>query len=479
MIPLRQLGLLLLLFTVTVAIRWPHIGRPMGKHHEFCTATALRVLTVWHQEGIAGKGYNPATNFLGKANKHINNHASGNGQMVDTDSNYYYVSHPPLAYYLPYAVFSTLKIEPDVVPLQVFNLFIGLLCGLGIYQLARELLPSDRWVGVLAAGIYWFVPAVLWFQGNVYMSDMLVQPFFIAALLLALKVSENPRPNTIILLAITCFLATYTTWFGMLVAGSLGLYFLWKSKTIPRGGYIVLALMLSQILALGLMTWQYSQIAGFDAYWAELWHRFGVRGPGGALLQQLYIIIINYGANYGLLLVVAVAVAWVAREPIAPSLKTFLLHTLVPIGLLHALLPDYSGHDFTTLYLAVSLSVWLAVHISLLGKKWMWAMLAVAIASGPVLYIIANPYGQYSLNGDLYSIQYDEGQLLKQEPADAVLFIIGNTPSPEALWYAQRNVKQIPDEATALEFMQAHSHKSGVLFERPRGGIQRVKTLSL
>jgi hypothetical protein len=178
--------------------------------------------------------------------------------------------------------------------------------------------------------------------------------------------------------------------------------------------------------------------------------------------------------------VLALILAYYRRKELLTLLKPLLIMSMVPIFLVHILLPDYSGHDFTTLYLAVPLSVWLAVQVSLLRKKWMWAFLAVSIATGPLLYAIANPYGDYSFNGDLYSTQYDEGLLLKQEPTDAVLFIIGNTPSPEALWYAKRNVKQVPDEAAALEFMQTHSHNSGVLFERPRGGnFQKLKAISL
>jgi hypothetical protein len=485
--PLRHIFLLVGLFAITLAIRWPNLGRPMSKHHEFCTATALRVLTVWHQEGIASKGFNPATNFAGAANKYINNHASGSGQMVDADGNYYYVSHPPLAYYLPYAVFSALHIEPGALPLQYFNLFINLLCGLGIYLLARKLLPGSNWVGLLAATIYWFTPAVLWFQSNVYMSDMMAQPFYIGAVLLALYALDRPKAITTIGLAIVCFLGTYTTWFGMLVAVSLGLYFIFRAFSRPKYFWVVGLLVLSQVAALGLMAWQYSQIAGWAAYTAELGHRFGVRA-GNELPLSVFamIFLFNNIVNYGLLLLAPLALWFFSRnrEPI-PFLKQLLLLAMLPIALMYLLLGNYTGHDFTTLYLSVPLSAGVAVsamYLTGLGLRnaVIKIILIVAIVTGPALYVIANPYGEKSFNNDYYNTQMLKGQLLAQEPVDAMLFIKGSTPSIEALWYAKRNIKNVGSEVSALEFMKLHGINKGVTFETPRGNeLVKCKVLYL
>lgn len=487
MIPLRHIVVLLCLFAVTLAIRWPNLGRPMSKHHEFCTATALRVLTVWHQEGIASKGYNPATNFAGAANKYINNHASGSGQMVDAEGNYYYVSHPPLAYYLPYAVFSALHIEPDVLPLQYFNLFINLLCGFGIYLLARRLLPESSWAGPLAVTIYWFTPAVLWFQSNVYMSDMMAQPFYIAALLLTLYVINKPRPLTIAALAIVCFLGTYTTWFGLLVAGSLGLYFLFKALNRPAYFWVVGLLVLSQVLALGLMAWQYSQIAGWDAYMAELGHRFGVRGGAdGGVPINIMIQLFNYISNYGILLLAPLILWFFSRNRESmPPLKTFLCLGLLPIVLMHLLLANYAGHDFTTLFLSVPLSVGVAVAaVSLAALDYrnivIKSTLIIAIIIGPVLYFIANPYGEKSFNNEYYHVLMSKGQKLALEPTDAALFYVSHTPSIETLWYAKRNVKNVASEEEALYFLKKHGINKGIMFERNNwNNYQKTKTIYL
>ncbi len=493
MIPLRHVVVLFCLFAVTFAIRWPNLGRPMSKHHEFCTATALRVLTVWHQEGIASKGYNPATNFAGAANKYINNHASGSGKMIDGEGNYYYVSHPPLAYYLPYATFSLLHIEPDVLPLQYFNLFINLLCGFGIYLLARRLLPGYQWVGVVAALVYWFTPAALWFQSNVYMSDMMAQPFYIGALLLALYVKDNPRALTIVALALICFLGTYNTWFGMLVAGSLGVYFIFKAVSKPVYLWVVGLLVLSQVLVLWLIAWQYSQIAGWDALSAELVHRFGVRGK---LPHGIFDFILsrgaNYLANYGALVIF---IPFLFLVKLAPGFKPFLVISLLPIFLMHAILAEYTGHDFTTLYLAVPLSVLVAMLTVGFEQAHTYKgitafVIILSVISGPMFYQIANPYGEHSFKGDNYNTQMIMGLEMGLQPKDAIIFYTneGNVHvnwdgiplSPEMLWYAKRNVKQVGSEHEALDFLKLRSINTGVIFEQPYGReFQVAKIISL
>ena len=94
----------------------------MSKHHEFATATALRIIQIWYDNGIEKYNYNPVMNYNTPVDKFINNEANASGKMLDADGNYYYVSHPPFAYYFPYYVFKAIHVRPDVLPLQIFNM---------------------------------------------------------------------------------------------------------------------------------------------------------------------------------------------------------------------------------------------------------------------------------------------------------------------------------------------------------------------
>ncbi|MFZ1659615.1 MAG: hypothetical protein WAT61_12375, partial [Flavobacteriales bacterium] len=51
--PRRHSLILLAVFLLSVLVRTPQLGRPLSKHHEFCTAVALVVMDVWWERGWA------------------------------------------------------------------------------------------------------------------------------------------------------------------------------------------------------------------------------------------------------------------------------------------------------------------------------------------------------------------------------------------------------------------------------------------
>src|SRR5436189_51957 len=87
----RTLPVLLAIFLLSVAVRLPQLNRPLSRHHEFCTAIALRVMQIWYDNGIEKYNYNPVMTYSNNADKFINNHANQTGKMVDSNGNFYYV----------------------------------------------------------------------------------------------------------------------------------------------------------------------------------------------------------------------------------------------------------------------------------------------------------------------------------------------------------------------------------------------------
>lgn len=63
----KTLPILLVAFLLSVAVRLPQLGRPLSKHHEFCTAVTLRVLQVWWDNGIENYHYNPVMTYNNEA----------------------------------------------------------------------------------------------------------------------------------------------------------------------------------------------------------------------------------------------------------------------------------------------------------------------------------------------------------------------------------------------------------------------------
>src|ERR1043165_5917393 len=162
----RTLPLLFGIFLLSSDLRLPQLNRPLSKHHEFCTAISLRIMQIWYDNGIAKYGYNPVMTFNNPADKFINNSANASGKMIDKEGNYYYVSHPPFAYYFPFALFKLVHIRPDVLPLQILNLIFHFISGLFVYftvcllsfSRARNL-PYRP--GVVAFIIYIFLPVTM------------------------------------------------------------------------------------------------------------------------------------------------------------------------------------------------------------------------------------------------------------------------------------------------------------------------------
>ena len=228
----RTFPFLLGIFLLSVLVRMPLLNRPLSKHHEFCTAISLRVMQIWYDNGISKYGYNPVMTYNNRADKYINNNANTTGKMLDEAGNYYYVSHPPFAYYFPFFVFKILHVRPSVLSLQTLNLCFHFLSGLFIYFIVC-LLSFNRArsypyrSAIVAFVIYIFMPPTLWFQGNVYMSDMAVHLLFIIGVYIVLKMIIRQKfssPKYIFFYTICLAMMIYTSWLGVFFAFGVLVY---------------------------------------------------------------------------------------------------------------------------------------------------------------------------------------------------------------------------------------------------------------
>jgi hypothetical protein len=183
------------------------------------------------------------------ADKNINNDANASGRMIDDEGNYYYVSHPPFAYYFPFFIFKVLHIRPDVLPLQLLNLLFHLLSAIFVYftvcllsfNRARSYLHFPSFV---AYSIYLFLPSTLWFQGNVYMSDMAVHLPFIIGVYIVLKMVLRQKfyiPKYMVMYSLILFIMIYTSWLGVFFAFGVVAYSLLHVRDIRGFRVLILA----------------------------------------------------------------------------------------------------------------------------------------------------------------------------------------------------------------------------------------------
>jgi len=497
------MAILLLLFAVSVAIRLPYLNRPLGQHHEWLTAQTLVIHSIWYERGIVACGFQPIVTFGLPADKNI---IASMGKIASpTTGDYYYTSQPPLGYILPYLVLRLLGLRPDVLPLQVFNLAVHLVCVLLIFLIVRRLalhrgLRLPEIPALAGAAVYIFMPVTLWFHGNVYGFEILVQAFFLLAIYLFLRVLERPaRPAWLYTaLAVNAFFMSYTEWLGVFFAFSVGLYAIFHFRDrMVRWAFVAVAAGTAAALCLTFV--QYSQIAGVEEFLRRATSTYLKRsGLSNALsLDNSSLlnwkawerVIRHYMNGFGLLpLVFAIAAfAIVCGKSIkdmavhfGPMERAVVLLSLLPIVTHHLVFFDFTAiHDFSVLKDAVFFSLLVGMLCYLLqgtanggfavnGRQQLLNKgLALAFACSLLVGI-----GQFwKLNRDSNDNFKETGKLVaRTAKPDEVIFAVMEELCPQVVFYAHRNIDEYWGEQSARELIRKNGAKQGIIFELDEDG---------
>lgn len=469
----KTFPILLAIFGLSILVRIPNLNRPLSKHHEFCTAVALIPMTVWSENGIRNFHYDPVMNFQNPADKNINNGASSSGKMKDVNGNFYYVSHPPFAYLLPFFIFSLLHIKVSVLSLQLFHVSIHFVSALFVYFIVNLLsvhrgrdkpfIPS-----IVAFAVYVFLPVTMWFQSNVYMSDMLVQVFYIISIYVLLKMIMRNRFNSVkynFFLSLLVFCAAYTSWLGYLMALVFVIYLMNKARYETKALIPLFLTVSIVLLAFSLTFYQYAQIGGYRAYLAELFVRYKIRGtidlPSAGWFSLFWVnlmrfktLLVNYLLHYHWVF------AWIAFVFLFSMSQSklkfvftrygylFLLFSVVPIVMLHLFLLEYSHHDFTVLYAALPLAVIIGVFYDKLSRtqKISVRRLNIIIACMLLMFIaeyyLQNLPGKKSIKGAYYAQEKELGENLSKNALPDEVIYYDEKVSPIVVYYAKRNIAE-------------------------------------
>lgn len=479
--------LFVLIFILSVLIRIPNLNRPLSKHHEFLTAISLRILQIWEKEGAANLRFLPRMNYEGKANKQINNHASTTGNMKDGEGNFYYVSHPPLAYMIAYGFHFLLQIKVSLISIEVFNLLINFLSSFFIYLILLEFFEKKSSIPLVGFIIYLFNPTVLWFQSNTYMSDILVHFFFITTVFYLVKSKKTDfmlKSKSSLLLYLSLFLMCSCSWLGYFMGGVMALFFLYKAKK-QRSTFIhFIFVCLICSLALYLTVSHYSQIAGVENYLEQMKNRYAERGIGSsgdlflsiiALIKKYLILVVNTYINHGIVLsLLAIALVRYRKNTFHAFRripKHLLLFSSLPVLLLNLFLPDYCGHDFTSLYFSVVFTILLCSVVGLLFhypeklKTKHCLLIGLYILLSSLWYYGENLPGPNSIKGKPYALGMNLGKFIKERSKNElpVILISKDVLGPETVFYAERNIFEAQDKEEALRFLQVNHYSEGNL----------------
>ena len=463
-------------FALSIVVRLPQLDRPLGAHHELCTALVLTVLHNWHHDGfMAHKGVPPVT-YSGPADRYpegwTDSPALHNGVL-------YYVSHPPLAYDLPHLLFRLMGSAPHALGLQLFNIFFhGVAAGF-LLILVRLVRPGPQGVlaGQAAALLYLFMPAPLWFHGNAYMSDMFVQVPWLFHLLVAMRLfsrSGSPGKGELVLFGSSLFVTLHTSWLGAFAALASVIVAVWCRRSLGRWGMIQVMLVAGVAVSASMIVtaWRYLQVFDAGSLMAYFHSRFAVRGPASGVADTLYHVrqvLENYRTGFlpvlaalGLMAAYhALRREWSRTREV--QIMLFLLLAGLPVLLEHIVLLQYAHHDFAALKGGVLLCGLAGVGVSRLPGRWAHSLVMGASLAGVLYFHRLNPatlWGTEHLAG-----QREMGLAIAAEaPPHHAVFFLGYTPEPQVVWYAKRTIFRVdtPEEARAL--LRRQGTEEGVLF---------------
>lgn len=495
----KTLPILVLAFLLSVAVRLPELNRPLSKHHEFCTAVSLRILQIWYDNGIEKYNFNPVMTYNNPADKFINNEANASGKMLDADGNYYYVSHPPFAYYFPYAVFRMLHVRPDVLPLQLLNMLFHFLAAIFVYftvcllsfNRARSYLHFPSFI---AYCIYLFLPPTLWFQGNVYMADMAVHLPFVIGVYIVLKMILRQKfyvPKYIIGYILILFIMIYTSWLGVFYAFGVLVYSLLHVRTIKGFRVLIWSTIVVTFFTLRLITFQYSEINGMEAYIHEVINRYLIRGSVTQLhhgflhfLLSYFLlfkdILYNYLVNYLPIYLLIGGFIWISftraklKIVFSDNGYRFIWLSVLPVVLMHLVFMQYSAQDFTVLYASLFFSVLIGIlydkvkKADIISDKALNGLVMLTIVVLIAQFYVTNLPGDKSITNQYYSRDKELGELIKAKcPKEKVAFITSpiGKPLPQMVFYAGRNILLIESYEEAAEFLKKRKIKEGVVLD--------------
>lgn len=480
--------ILVLLFAFSIFVRWDDFNMPMGRHHEFITGHVLSANSNFRDQGIANLHFAPAWTFNTVADKYY----SGTTPFIKDENNVeYYVSYPPLCFIAAY-YFQMPFGGPSVTGIRVFSVLIHLSCALLVFAIAnllfrRNIKEEICWASIIAFAVYVFAPGNLWFHGNVYFADMLVQVFVLAFVYVFIKFYRNEYSlkKTSLLFFAIIFLGVYTEWIMVFMAFFAAVFFLVKSIKNKQNLLPVMALGLGVALSIALTYYQFSLIDGLDSLIASQSSRLKERSgmvAEAAELDRTYFSVnsfvnINnhFKTNYLSVVRMVFFSAFVLLLLLLNKERRssfFLRNRLLLMVLVllaasifthnFAFLNFTAVHDFSTLKASTLFALIIALFFNELmlfvkefnGTENRLFLTLSSIAFLAMIFFSIKEYHEVNNTRDFAWDQYEVGEIVKAHTAGDELVFTSEYVSPMLMYYAQRRVLKINSKEHALTITQ-------------------------
>ena len=483
-----------LLFAISILIRIPNIDRPLSVRYEWVTAHTLITLGIWMEEGIVEHNFNPIYTFPNPNDHHIKCPISG---VSDTGGNYYYVSYPPFSFILPFLTFKLAQASITPLNLQIFNLFIHLICSVLIFLIIQRLYKDKNgdYAALAGASVYIFSTTNLWYHSNVYFADILVQLFFLSTILFYLRLTRKRQFRTTnqLLLCISVFFMVYTEWLGVLMTGVL----LFHSLLSLKDRKTTLLIAASASAALLTFILQYSSVDGLENYLNTLLNRFSERSGNtnqvslldpAAHIKFATIYMRNFFPQFILIIFSIFLIAIFNLSPKKLHLKRpefdALLLSLFPVIIHHYLLFQFTiVHELSLVKATVPTSLIIAFlverlykltnHKELAIQRYLYNLVFISMISLSVYF-----YYSHIIKPDEY-LSLRLGTQIKKtsSPSDTIFFKTTKTlggfmiqapknfvMAPQFQYYSGRCIQVVADEIEAIEHLDKYNKEKGIIY---------------
>jgi len=493
-----MLGVLVVLFVLSILLRLPNLNRPLAGGHEWITAHTLIVLDIWNDSGMGKFYYSPTITWQNPGDKGIS--WENYRLLKDQQDNYYHTSYPPLGYYLPYAVFKIAGVAPNPLGLELFNLALGGISAALIYLTVRRLYRSEASVAWVTAGwatiSYMFTPAVLWFQCNTYFLDMLMQPLFLLFILCGATLLETDsavKYRWWWLAGVVLGLMAFTEWIALFCYATLvGLFILQKKWWPHWRGLLLLgaAVFLAFAMVLLILTGLTGLSEAVHFLLAKYLCQSGLSQTNSYdTLKSVY----HFGQSYlhyffGLILWLATLfVLWLKTRPARPlctrTEANLLMLSAAPVFMHHAALFGFTlGNDYSSLKAAPFFCFLLAIFFKRLWQQGSALRRISLVAMGTAAMLVSIAMYYHLFNPRLQDTALrDLGQSIAKIAGTNDVICLQTPVSciePQISFYARRSILYYKNDRQVLEHLNHYGvNRAAIIRVNPHYAIQDVRWL--
>lgn len=502
--------LLVIIFLLSIWLRLPNIKETqyLGKNHEWITAHVLLTNKIWNEGGVGNYYWAPVYTYNNKIDK---THPLFS-HLIDKNYNRYYASYPPLVFYVPYFIFKITNSTPNVLGIRIINLALqfisGFLLALIIFFIGNKSFDKVIYLpAIIGFTLYMFNTTNLWVNGNLYFSDMLAQPFFIAIVYFLLLYINTPnekfKRKYAIFLIILSFLIVYSEWIGVFLLFTVFIVLLFFIQKNKKTIFLILLMPISGIAALIVTAFQYSLISGWSNFSSFVAQKYLQRSGAHGFAQGNFTLsnpvardaLKNYYVDgylpvfYFLLLIVFISttIFFSAKRPkicFNKNLLIALVLAILPVVLHTIILFNFnSWHNFSVHKSSFPIVLILGGFLGYIFKKlefqnkFLVAFVDIFIAFSTLLTSFFSYQEYIKQSNPTYNlrINYSAAEMIKKyaNPDDVVFSDVSFCP--ELMFYSGRNTFTTETIEESIEYMKGLDHaKNGVFIKRYGQDIEAV-----